>query len=249
MRCAGQGISAAKMQDVQRIDALYFNPVATDLDAWIEGHQAGYWQLSEVADVFDVPLFKHIYVEPEFGVGFFTSADIFQLDKKPDKYLSRSETKGLSKYVLQKGWVLLARSGSLGGNIAIPQFADSAMAGMAASDHVIRIVPRSNSCLSGYLYAYLDLHEIGYPLILRTATGACVPALWPTYLNTLKVLKPTIALNQEVNQLVTDAFEMRVEATKIEDSARSVLERAVLGCQRDLRKDRGRCLSGSGDLF
>jgi type I restriction enzyme S subunit len=208
---------------------LFFNPVAIDIEKWIEEHRAGYWQLSEVADVFDVPLFKHIYVDPDFGVGFFTSADIFLVDKKPDKFLSRSETKGLNKYILEKGWILLARPGSLGGNIATPQFADSAMVGMATSDHVIRIAPKSKSCLPGYLYAYLDLHEIGYPLILRTAAGAYVPALWPLYLNSLKVLKPSKELHEKSDQAVQSAFEMRVEATKIEDLARSRIGEAIGG--------------------
>lgn len=225
----GQRVASSKIFEVGRLDSLFFNPVAIDIEKWIEEHPAGYWQLSEVANVFDVPQFKHIYVDPEFGTGFFTSGDIFLVDKKPDKFLSRSETKGLNKYILEKGWVLLARSGSLGGNIAIPQFADSAMVGMAASDHVIRIAPKSKSCLPGYLYAYLDLHEIGYPLILRTAAGACVPVLWPLYLNSLKVLKPGKELNEKSDKSVQSAFEMRVEATKIEDLARSIIGQAIGG--------------------
>ncbi len=226
-RFAGQGVRASSICDNGRLDALYFNPVATDLDAWIEDHRAGYWSLNEVGEVFDVPPFKHIYVETEEGVGFFTSADIFLIDKKPDKFLSKVRTKGLQKYVLKKGWVLLARSGSLGGNIATPQFADSAMHEQTASDHVIRIASKSSECLPGYLYAYLSLPQLGYPLILRTATGACVPALWPLYLNRLKVLKPSKELNNDVDKQVQDAFEMRVRATALEDKARANVEEAI----------------------
>ena len=101
------------------------------------------------------------------------------------------------------------------------------MAGAAASDHVIRIAATSDSFSPGFLYAYLSLAELGYPLILRTATGACIPALWPTYLNHLRILRPTRRLNDEIDAQVREAFEMRVRATKIEDASRSSLETAV----------------------
>lgn len=221
------GIHLSNGVNLNRLDALFHNPTAIYLDDWIARHERGYAELGTVARVFDVPPFKHFYVESDYGLGFFTSADIFLIDKKPDKYLSKARTKGLQKYVLKKGWVLLARSGSLGGNIARPQFADSAMGGLTASDHVIRIASKTVDLSPGYIYAYLSTQEFGYPLILRTATGACVPAIWPCYLNSLKVLKPTKELNEELDEQVQHAFEKRVKATKLEDSARGLLEREL----------------------
>lgn len=224
---AGHSISSEFLAKVGRLDSLFYNPTATELDEWIAAHSAGFDELGDVAEVFDVPPFKHIYVGPDEGVGFFTSADIFLIDRKPDKYLSRRQTKGLEKYVLETGWVLLARSGSLGGNIAKPQFADSAMSGATASDHVIRIAPKTDRISAGYLYTYLSLRELGYPIILRTATGACIPALWPLYLNKLRVLRPAAEFNQKIDQTVREAFEMRVRATKLDDQARDTLEEAL----------------------
>ena len=224
---AGHAISSTFLTKVGRLDSLFYNPTATELDEWIASHPAGFDELGDLADAFDVPPFKHIYVGPDEGVGFFTSADIFLMDKKPDKYLSRRQTKGLEKYLLETGWVLLARSGSLGGNIAKPQFADSVMSGATASDHVIRIAPKTDRVSAGYLYTYLSLRELGYPIILRTATGACIPALWPLYLNKLRVVRPTTELNQKIDQKVREAFEMRVQATKLDDQARDALEEAL----------------------
>jgi type I restriction enzyme S subunit len=224
---AGHAIGSEWMSRIGRMDALFYNPLACELDEWIGAHPSGFVELGSIARVFDVPPFKHIYVNPAEGIGFFTSADIFLLEKKPDKYLSKTSTKGLERYVLERGWVLLARSGSLGGNIAIPQFADSAMAGKTASDHVIRIAAKTKEFSPGYLYAFLSLRELGYPLILRSATGACIPALWPVYLNGLRVLKPTASLNEEVNDAIQTAFEVRVTATSLEDKARELLESSV----------------------
>jgi type I restriction enzyme S subunit len=101
------------------------------------------------------------------------------------------------------------------------------MSGETASDHVIRIAPKHERISAGYLYTYLSLRELGYPIILRTATGACIPALWPLYLNKLRVLRPTAEFNERIDRQVREAFEMRVQATELDDQARNTLEEAL----------------------
>lgn len=220
-------IPSSKILRTLRLEGFYYNRTAQNVDSWAESHSNGCWYLEEVANVFDVPPFKHIYVEPEEGVPFFTSGDLFKLDREVDKYLSRTQTKNLEKYILEKGWVLLARSGQLGGIIGRPQFSDSAMEGAATSDHVIRIVPNIKQIEPGYLYAYLSSSKIGYPLITRTMTGASIPALWPVYLNKIKIVKATPSFMKDIDGLVKSAFEKRVQATQIEQSARDFLEKAI----------------------
>ncbi|MEI7912496.1 MAG: hypothetical protein WCK77_22940 [Verrucomicrobiota bacterium] len=224
---AGHAISSKRLSVVRRMDALYYNPISCELDEWLAQHTAGSYSLGEVAEVFDVPPFKHIYVGHEEGVPFFTSADLFSLDRTTDKYLSTSQTKGLNKYILKRDWVLIARSGQLNGNIGLPQYVDSGLAEKAASDHVIRIVPRNDRFSAGYIYAYLSLPEWRYALIQRTATGASIPALWPLYLKQLRILRPSKKLNNEVGMLVCSALERRVNATMLELKAQKRLEQAL----------------------
>ena len=133
----------------------------------------------------------------------------------------------MEKYVLKEGWVLIARSGQLNGNIGQPQFADSAMADTTTSDHVIRIVPHDEGFSPGYVYAYLSLPEWRYSLLQRSATGASIPALWPIYLNHVRILRPPEKLNKEVDVQVRKSLEMRVQATALESKARSILENAI----------------------
>lgn len=224
---SGHAISSKRLARVGRMDTLYFNPLACDLDDWLANHQAGSSELGSIAELFDVPPFKHIYVEPSHGVGFFTSADLFLLDKKPDKFLSRTQTKGLKKYILETGWVLIARSGQLNGNIGKAQFVDSAMVGTTTSDHVIRVIPHDKEFSAGYLYAYLSIPEFRFPMLQRTATGASIPALWPIYLSAVRVLRPPAKLNSQIDEQVREALEMRVRATKIEDECRGRVEHAL----------------------
>ncbi len=223
----GMSVMHSVLQREMRFEGYYYNVQALAIDEWTRMHPNGFWTLgeSEVADVFDVPPFKHIYVEQEHGLPFFTSGDLFLLDRHPDKYLSRTRTKDLRKYVLEQGWVLLARSGQLGGILGRPQFADSGMRGACASDHVIRIVARSVP--AGYLYAYLATPKVGYVLLTRTMTGASIPALWPTFLRKLRVVKAATDFMAATHEQVVAAFEARLQATSLEDAARDLVERAI----------------------
>jgi type I restriction enzyme S subunit len=221
------GVSFNAIRDTRRLDAFFHNQSAATLDAWAKRHPNGNWQLREVARVFDVPPFKHIYVEAGHGVPFFTSGDLFDLERTTDKYLSRTQTRDLRRYVLERGWVLLARSGQLGGIIGTPQFADSSLDKATTSDHVIRVVPRSDVVPPGYLFAYLSCRGIGYPLLTRTMTGASVPALWPMYLDNVAVVKASAAFMKKVDRVVQDAFERRVVAGEKDVAARRLVEDAI----------------------
>lgn len=226
-RKMGNAVGIKALHATRRLEAFYYNPVATDLDRWIANHPNGYWRLDEAAHVFDVPPFKHIYVGAEHGVPFYTSGDLFKLNRAPEKYLSRTRTRDLHKYVIESGWVLVARSGQLGGIIGRPQFADSALHASTASDHVIRIVPQLALIPAGYLWAYLSTTTVGYTLLTRTMTGASVPALWPKYLNEVRVIKARSEFMAEIDDRVRAAFENRVKATALEDRARALVERAI----------------------
>jgi type I restriction enzyme S subunit len=220
-----QSIMSSTLRSEMRFEGYYYNSRALTVDKWALGHPNGFWSLGEVADVFDVPPFKHIYVEPAYGLPFFTSGELFLLDRHAEKYLSKTRTRDLRKYVIEQGWVLLARSGQLGGILGRPQFADSSLHQACTSDHVIRMVAKTIP--AGYLYAYLATPSVGYVLLTRTMTGASIPALWPTYLKKLRVAKATPRFMGRIHEQVTEAFEDRVKATALEDEARRLVEQAI----------------------
>lgn len=227
------GSSSLLQGELSRLDPWFYNAKAMAADEWVGSHTSGYSELQEMASVYGVPPFKRWYVEgDEHGIGFFGSADIFKVDRTPEKYLSMAQTHGLEKYILERETILLASSGSLGGVIGRPQFTDSELAGQAASNHVVRVMAKKHKVMPGYLYAYLSLDEIGYPLILRTATGDAIPEIWPVYLGLIKILKAPRSLITEVHEVVVSAFEMRVQATKAESAAREILERTLEEARR-----------------
>ncbi|TAK54870.1 MAG: restriction endonuclease subunit S [Dehalococcoidia bacterium] len=222
----GQVVLASEIAETMRLEGYYYNPRARRIAERIRARPE-HRPLGNIADVYDVPPFKHIYVESGNGVPFFTSGELFNLDRRASKFLSRTRTKNLHLYILERGWVLLARSGQLGGILGKPQYADSALNGAATSDHVIRIVPKEKAIPAGYIYAYLSSREIGYPLLTRTMTGHSIPALWPSQLASVPFLPLSDGEMKKIHSLVEEAFELRVTATACEDDARALIERAL----------------------
>lgn len=222
-----QIVRCSEIESTMRMEGFFYNPTAARVERWARGFGEQCADLGAIADVYDVPPFKHIYVEPGYGIPFFTSGDLFNLNRIANKYLSKTRTTNLQRYILQRDWVLLARSGQLGGIISRPQYADSGLDNAATSDHVIRLVPKDVP--GGYLFAYLYHPSIGYPLITRTMTGHSIPALWPSQLKSLPIVVTTAERMNEINDLVIVAFEDRVQATTLERQACAIVENAIGG--------------------
>jgi hypothetical protein len=62
---------------------------------------------------------------------------------------------------------------------------------------------------------------------MRTSCGTSIPALWPTYLKSLPIVRAPLTFMNMVDAEVKGAFEMRVEATRLEDEARALVELAI----------------------
>ena len=217
-------VNLSDIQQSMRMEGNFYNPSAAQVEDWARSSPKCA-ELGSVANVYDVPPFKHIYVDEGHGVPFFTSGELFDLDRVATKFLAKGRTVNLHKYILERDWVLLARSGQLGGIIGRPQYADSALDGAATSDHVIRLVPKGVP--GGYLFAYLYSSAIGYPLLTRCVTGHSIPALWPSQLNSLPVVLAEPETMETISRVVVDAFENRVKATSLEKEARQIIERAI----------------------
>jgi hypothetical protein len=85
---------------------------------------------------------KRVYVNNRAkGIPFLSSSDILQADLENVKLASKKYTPCIEQMVLQKGWTLISRSGTIG-NCA---FANAKHAQKLASEDVIRLVPNNMS--------------------------------------------------------------------------------------------------------
>ena len=134
--------------------------------------------------------------------------DIISYDNVKEFLIPKKE---VEKYILHEGWILTARSGSIGLMGIVTS------EGYCASEHLLRIVP--NDPDEGYyIYAFL-MTIYGKIQIIRTIYGAVVPEISPNFLKSIFIpiiperekiimnIKQYFHLHQLSKQLHTQAME------------------------------------------
>lgn len=161
--------------------------------------------------------FKRIYVRPEFGIAFLSSSDIISIRSEIDRYLSKAQTKRLDELLIKKWDVLISCSGTIG-NVGL---ASDTFAGMALSQHAIRLIPPDPDT-AGYVTAFLR-SRYGRLQLVQATYGSVVLHIEPEHLT--RVLIPDLPSIQriEIGRAVVRAYELRDEANRLVDEADRLL--------------------------
>jgi type I restriction enzyme, S subunit len=147
--------------------------------------------------------FKRVYTEPQYGIPFVSSRDMFWLPLRPHRFLSKLMPK-LPDLMVPRGWVVVSRSGTLGN----PLYINATLSRIAISDHVIRLEPLSVT--GPYLYGFLS-STIGQKLITRGGYGSTVEELEPKHLALIPVPRSG-TVEREVTRLIEAAYDLRDES-------------------------------------
>lgn len=147
------------------------------------------------------------------GIPFMGSADMLKSDFSGLKLISKKLTKNINNYLLDKNWILISRSGTVG-NVS---FTSDLFKGKAASEHIIRIVPKDD-IYEGFLYAYLA-SKYGHNLLTQGKFGAVIQHIEPEFISTIPVPIFPVEKQQRIHQLIVEASELRVEASRSQDEA------------------------------
>jgi len=206
----------SEFTDDYRLDAHFYNPLAKKA---IENIKGDHRCLSEVTtSVFMCERFTRNYVEKGFGLPFLSGKNTIQI--RPDvKYISITETNSIDNLKLKKGWITITRSGTLGRVCYIWNNYED----FTATEDLIRVIP-SSEIDGAYLYAFLS-SEYGYNQILRYKHGAVIDHLAPEDMN--GIIVPTCNQQEEIADLVRQAYDLRAEAIKLEDEAQEILTKAL----------------------
>jgi type I restriction enzyme, S subunit len=152
---------------------------------------------------------RRVYVKnPNCGLPFIKGADIIKADLSSLSYISRKRTANLDEYFVEEGWTLLTRSGTIG-NTA---FVTKDFLGKAASDDIIRVVPKN--ILPGFLYAFLSSKH-GSSLLTHGTYGAVIQHIEPEHIEDLPVPIFSHEKQQQIHDLITHSAALRVEANKL----------------------------------
>jgi type I restriction enzyme S subunit len=176
--------------------------------------------------------FKRNYVEAAQGTPFLSGKNIIQLRPVDMNHLSNTETEGLSEMLVKHGWILVTCSGTIGRLCLVwNNFED-----YAASQHILRVLPDKSKVDLGYLYAFLA-SDYGYQQIIRFRHGAVIDEITDHQLKKVLVPLPSTKQQEDIGNMVREAYEKRAEALRLEDEAQELMMTEIMGTKPD-KKDR-----------
>ncbi len=207
----------------ERLDASFHVPVArTAIELLHKGKYPPVQLRTFTDDIVVAPRFKRIYVPKEYGVPFMQGSHLPQMRPYDLKYLSRTKQKGLERWIIRKGWVLVTCSGTIGRVGLVSSYQDK----WAASQHLLRIVPDYHKGHPGYIAAFL-MTPYGQHQLKAKIYGGVVDEI--TEEDTGVVWIPDLPVEKQntIGQRMVSAFEKKDEASMIEEAAIRKLESAL----------------------
>lgn len=157
--------------------------------------------------------FRRIYVSSSHGVPFLSSSNIIEIRPRPEHFLSRLLTKHLDDLLVKKWDVLISCSGTVG-NVCL---AGDGIAGMALSQHVIRM-RASDANTSGFAAAFLR-SRFGRPQLSQAAYGSVVQHIEPEHLERVVVPGIPPIRRGAIGAEMCKASELRDRANALLDEA------------------------------
>jgi type I restriction enzyme S subunit len=219
--------STSEINDEFRLDAHYYHPLFALAEKNVSANAKSIQPLSELTEnIFMGNRFTRNYVASDFGVPFISTKNLFQIRPSDLKFLSSSEMENISELLIKRGWILLARSGSLGGTFGKVAFVWKNFEKMAGSEHIIRVIPNDNEIDSAYLYAFLS-SDYGYNLIIRQRHGALIDEIAPEHLSEIPIPIIDSSKQKEIGDLIRQAYDHRAEANALEEKAQKILEQSL----------------------
>lgn len=160
---------------------------------------------------------RRVYVNnPKYGLPFIKGADIIKADFSSLKTISKKRTYNLNEYFLEEGWTLITRSGTIGRTA----FVNKDFIGKAASDDIIRVIPKSLP--AGFLYAFLS-SKPGQALLTHGTYGAVIQHIEPEHIENIPVPIFPPEIQQQIHNLIIQSAELRVEANRLLEEVESIM--------------------------
>ena len=200
-----------------RLDAAHHSPVVSSLRDHFKRNALTVESLDKCGfDVWVPGRYKRVPVDTG-GVQYLDSSDLFVMNPNIDKRLADHGFGDPYGGRVEPGWILMASSGQVYGNIGGAVLATNFHLGKALANHVIRIKPRPGAdARAGYVLTALTHPFLGRPLVKSLAFGSSVPEISPSALSELGI--PRLAKSDEdtIADLMEGSFLLHSIADAIE---------------------------------
>jgi type I restriction enzyme S subunit len=225
----------AKLNDLNlRLDCSYHLPIVKAISNAIKSTAKEVLCISNnriSANIILPGRFKRIYVGKGNGVPFFGGKQINELNPSNIKYLSLDQhSKRINNQLfLKENMIAVTCSGTIGKVNIIPKHWEN----WTLNQHVMRIVPANNE-IAGYIYCWLN-SDYGYYLITRHTYGSVVDEIDDRHLSQVEIpILKNQSKQQEINELVLQANELRYQAHLKEQEAIKKMEDIISETSRKI---------------
>lgn len=174
--------------------------------------------LSELANVFNPPIFKRQFCQPsERAINYCQSSDVTNALEGSDVYINKKQAEKVGS-VVKKNQILVTGFGTIGNTRLVNELSE----GTSYANNVCRI--ESNGKFPyGYLYAFMTT-KFGRSQLNKNASGSVVRYIEaPGIKRTLVPILPE-EKQQQIHQLIVDSANLRVEANKLLKEAVEFME-------------------------
>jgi type I restriction enzyme S subunit len=204
-----------------RLDAAFFSQNAELARMALGSSGLPVQPMKDLARVFALSDFSlgRIPAADDRGVAFFTFSDILEWDAQPTMFLSRKYEPNLDDYIVNEGWVLLSRAGTVGNAIIVgPE-----LSGKAIANHAIRIVPKDND-IGNLLYLVLT-GSIGRTVISSFIYGAVVDVIKPAQVEQLDIPIPATPILKRLSTLIGKSIAAKGDSVSLLRNACNLIQK------------------------
>lgn len=197
-----------------------------EVDEFIDKYKKDSIRLKDITSkIFAPPMFKHIYLDKNNGFPFMTGSELTQFNLRYYRWLSPRGVKDIKDYIVNKGTLLLYKSGTTDGGILGNVFiADKKLDGCCLSDHVIRIVFNDED-MAYWAFAFLK-SKGAVKMLQRLATGTMIPFITPERISEIQIPIPDNNYDKIV-KLVDNYIELNSQSKENETRAIRMVEQEI----------------------
>lgn len=171
--------------------------------------------------------YKRIDADPEYSYQLIGQKEIFWL--RPEGRWIAKKSVG-DDVLVEPGTTLVSAQGTLGESelYCRAEFVWGPAVEAAYSEHLLRVVSDETVMPRGCLFAFMR-SETAFRMLRSISMGTKLQDHHPDYLRALPVPYPDTRTQQEIHELVIDAYEKRHRSVRLEDEAVDLVERAIEG--------------------
>lgn len=160
---------------------------------------------------------RNYVIEEDHGVPFLSSSDMLLTSFEAVNLISNTQPQ-LDSMKLQDKWILISRSGTIGNVV----YTHEKMAGLAASEHIMRVVPDKKLIPPGYVYTYLSC-PLGQSIVKSGTYGTVVNTISSEFVSNIPVPRLDSSTEESIHQLIEKAADQKALAVKLIEKAQNRL--------------------------